>query len=101
MDNYSKKDILKGQVGKISMHDVGKSYKPMKLSEPVKGPVKHYPSFSIEAGQAPFLKDYKVGDECLMLVKTKIVGHEKYEHANRDDHDEYRIEIRKIGKPNK
>ena len=89
----SLRDAIKG----VAMVDAGKKINNTLSNKPYVPKDKYYPSISLSAEQAPFLTTHKVGDECVFVIKAKIVSHNKSDSHEGGSHDDYRLEIEKIG----
>lgn len=103
-EEYSKKDVIKKAIGKVALVDAGMPSKFKGLMASCSSPCKEdenkksYPTMYLDAQQAAFLSEYEVGDELTFVVKAKVIGR----NANESEDykcDEYRLEIRKVGKP--
>ncbi len=100
-EESDKKEVIKKVIGKVALQDASKVIKYgglEKACSPSTGSEKSYPCLYIDAAQAPFLKEYEVDDDVVFVVKARIIGHNLNESRDYSC-DEYRLEIRKVGKP--
>ena len=99
--NDSKKEIMKGALGKVKLVDAGVKNKygygpsPVSISEDMKDKV-YYPSINLSTKEAPMLTGTKVGTEVTMLVKGCITHHSLSEHKDKKCED-FCLEIKEIG----
>lgn len=87
----TKHKILKLAVDKVKMYD--SSHKTSGM-ESTSG--NNYPTLYIDLKEAPFLKDYEVGDLCTIVIKTRVIGHNSSSSENHDD-ENYRLEVCNMG----
>lgn len=83
------------------MHDVGKVENYMgieQLSSKPKKKVKYYPSLYLSSKQFPELLGKEVGDECKLILKSKVKSHSLDENMNGDKREDFTLEIQKMGK---
>lgn len=96
----TKHKMLRLAVSKVKMHDTGHKYgETLSKIKLMDTPMKHYPSVYLNDKEAPMLKDYKVGDTCVLVIKAKIKSHNSSssESSNGESHN-YSLEIQSIGK---
>lgn len=105
MAEYSsadKKASLKKAIGSVTLTDAAMPQRYKNLAKclpcPETSDKPHYTCIYLDVKQAPFLTDYEVDDEVTFVVKAKVVGHNVNESADYEC-NEYRLEIRKVGKP--
>jgi len=91
----SSKDKLKKAISKVKFSDVGEK-SPTIGEVASKSPNKYYPSVHISSSNVPFLKNSKVGDKKVLLVKAILKSRSMWDDA-RGKKEEYSLQIREIG----
>lgn len=100
---YQKKHkMLRLAVSKVKMHDSSHQYgnegevlEKIKLADT---PMKHYPSLYLNDKEAPMLKEYKVGDTCILVIKAKLKSHNSSSSTTGGESHNYTLEVQSIGK---
>lgn len=90
--------ILKDAIKAVEMHDPDNhDSKEVDQTAPMPS-IGGMPTLRLDVKDAPFLKGYEVGDECMILVKTKICSHHAHdEEPGRPEENEYSLDILSIG----
>lgn len=104
MDQASdkKKEVLRSAIDKIAMVDAGEKgidggmLQPMSREE-MKNKV-FYPCFHLSGKEAPMLKGVGVGDSLTLVLEVIVKACNSRQGISGEEHHDYDLEIRKIGK---
>lgn len=94
--DQAKLKIVKNALKAIKMHTTEKPPVPTQAQETAK--LGSYPpTMHLDVKEAPFLKGYQVGDECMIVIKTKVTSHNAHESSSGSSNDDYGLEVLSIG----
>ena len=103
MEKKTKKEIISQKISDVIMNKAGvKDSYGIDCCSPSgkKNKELSYPRLYLDIKQAPDLKDYKVGDEVMLIISGTLTGHRKNDSEQRKS-EEFDIKITKIGCPKK
>ena len=97
MDKTKKREIIADVLEKVKVFNVGEknNYDSPCCVEKSESTV-YYPSLYLSSEQAPFLTNYEVGDEILLVVKAELTSHSLDENKDKSK-ESFVIKVKEIG----
>ena len=94
----NKNEVLSSIVKKVKLHSAGEKIKKV-YDMPTVGYSKdgmRFPTLYLNTKNVPALKGYEVEDECVLVIKGKVMSHSLREDT-KNSNENFDIEVKEIG----